>query len=70
MIWESLTLTLTQIAKVVLEGDAHITTVLGMGMPKTRVCPYHCNTPGSLEHYSLCLPIKPIKTSDLFLLCF
>ena len=36
MIWASpLTLTLTQNAKVILEGDAHITRVLGMGMPKT-----------------------------------
>ena len=37
-IWASpgtltLTLTLTQIAKVIWEGDAHITRVLGMGMP-------------------------------------
>ena len=39
----TLTLTLTQIAKVILEGDAHITRALGMGMPKTRGCPYHCN---------------------------
>ena len=31
------TLTLTQIAKVIWEGDAHITRVLGMGLPKRRV---------------------------------
>ena len=36
--------TLTQIAKVIWEGDVHITRVLGMGMPKTRGCPYHCDT--------------------------
>ena len=24
-------------------GDAHITRCLGMGMPKTRGCPYHCD---------------------------
>ena len=36
--------TLTQIAKVIWEGDAYITWVLGMGMPKTRGCPYHCNS--------------------------
>ena len=36
------TLTLTQIAKVIWERDAYITRVLGMGMPKTRGCPYHC----------------------------
>ena len=23
--------------------DAHITRVLGMGMPETRGCPYHCD---------------------------
>ena len=42
VIWASpviLTLILTQ-----KEGDAYITRVLGMGMPKTRGCPYHCNT--------------------------
>ena len=44
VIWESpLTLTLTQIAKVVWEGDAHMTRVLGMEMLKTRECPYHCD---------------------------
>ena len=36
--------TLTQMAKVIWEGDAHITRVLGMGMPKTQGCPYHCNS--------------------------
>ena len=25
-------------------GDAHITRVLGMGMPKTRKCPNHCDS--------------------------
>ena len=47
VIWASpvtLTLTLTQIAKVIREGDAHITRILGMGMPKTRGCPYHWNS--------------------------
>ena len=39
-----LTLTQTQIAKVIWEGDVHITRVLGMGIPKTRGCPYHCDT--------------------------
>ena len=29
-------------------GDAHITRVLGMGMPKTRVFPYQCAI-GTLE---------------------
>ena len=36
LIWTSpvtLTLTLTQIAKVIWEGNTHITRVLGMGMP-------------------------------------
>ena len=25
-------------------GDEYIIRVLGMGMPKTRECPYHCDT--------------------------
>ena len=42
VIWVSpVALTLTQIAKVISEGDVLITRVLGMGMPKTRACPYH-----------------------------
>ena len=45
MIWASpVTLTLSQIAKLIKEGNAHIPRVLGMGIPKTRGCPYHCNT--------------------------
>ena len=28
----------------VYTGNAHITRVLGMGMPKTRGCPYHWDT--------------------------
>ena len=46
VIWASLvtlSITLTQIAKVIWEGDVHITRVLGIGMPKTRGCPYHCD---------------------------
>ena len=35
------TLTLSQIAKVIWEGEALITRVLGIGMPKTRGYPYH-----------------------------
>ena len=35
--------TLTWIAKVIWEGDGHITRGLGTGMPKTRGCPYHYN---------------------------
>ena len=49
VIWASpvtLTLTLTQIAKVIWEGRGcpYHYRVLGMGMPKTRGCPYHCNS--------------------------
>ena len=47
VIWASpvtLTLSLTQIGKVIWEENTHITRVLGMGMPKTRGCPHHCNT--------------------------
>ena len=40
-------LTLIQIATVVWEGDACIATVLGMGMPKTQGCLYHCHTGGN-----------------------
>ena len=43
VIWAS-PVTLTQIAKVIWEGDAPITRVLGMERPKTRGCPCHCNT--------------------------
>ena len=28
-------------ARIRVTGNAHITRVLGMGMPKTRGCPYH-----------------------------
>ena len=45
VIWTSpVTLTLSQIAKLMKEGDAHISRVLRMEIPKTRGCPYHCNT--------------------------
>lgn len=30
--------------EVRVTGDAHITRVLGMVMPKTRGCPYNCDT--------------------------
>ena len=33
-------------------GDTHITRFRGMGMPKTRGCPYHCDT-GTKCSYSL-----------------
>ena len=42
VIWAS-PVTLIQIATVILQGDAHITRVLGMGMPKTGECPYLCD---------------------------
>ena len=29
---------------LIKEGDAHISRVLRMEIPKTRGCPYHCNT--------------------------
>ena len=47
VIWTSpvtLTLSLTQTAKVIWEGNTHIPRVLGLGIPKTLGCPYHCNT--------------------------
>ena len=46
VIWGAspVTLTVTQIAKVIRQEDAHITRVLGMWMPKTRGCTYHYDT--------------------------
>ena len=47
MMWASpvtLTLTPTQVAKVIWKGDAHISRVLGMGMPKPRGYPYQCDS--------------------------
>ena len=56
------TLTLTQIAEVIWEGNAHITRVLGMGMPKSRGYPYHWDTGPEiflLKESWLHLMIKP-----------
>ena len=45
VIWTSpVTLTLSQIAKLIKGGDAHIPRVLRMEIPKTPGCPYHFNT--------------------------
>ena len=44
VIWASPVI-LTQIAKVIWEGDAPITRILGMERPKTRGCPCHWVTP-------------------------
>ena len=66
VVWASpLTLNLTQIAKVVWEGDALMTRVLGMGMLKTRECPYHCDNdyPGARNR----LQIFKKKSSDKLL---
>ena len=42
MIWASPSLiTLTNWVRVRVTGDANITRVLGMGMPKTRRCPHY-----------------------------
>ena len=30
--------------RVRVTGDAHITRILGMGMPKTLGCPHHCDS--------------------------
>ena len=38
---------------VSVTGDAHITRVLGMGIPKTRGCPYLCDTALPFLHTSL-----------------
>ena len=43
VIWASPShITLAIWVSVRVTGDTHITRVLGMGMPKTRSCPYHC----------------------------
>ena len=55
VIWASpvtLTRTLSQIAKVIAEGEAHIIRVLGMGMPKLRGCSYHCDSALRLSLFS------------------
>ena len=39
-----MTLTTWVRVRVRVTGDAHITRVLGMGTPKTRGCPCHCDT--------------------------
>ena len=45
VIWASpVTLSVNQIAEVIWEGDAYITRVLGMGMPKMRRWPYLCDS--------------------------
>ena len=37
-------ITLAIWVRVRVTEDAHITRVLGMGMPKTQGCPYHCDS--------------------------
>ena len=62
----TLPLTLTQIAKVIWEGDAHITRVLGMGTPKRRGCPYDCNSRNNVvmwKHSVSCM-ISQIKSGS------
>ena len=54
MIWASpslITLTNWVRVRVRVTGDANITRVLGMGMPKTRTCPY-CFDSATLESCS------------------
>ena len=45
-------ITLAICVRVRVTGDIHITRVLGMGMPKTRGCPYHCDTALTFIHTS------------------
>ena len=65
VIWTS-PVTLTIIAKIRWDGDAHITRVLGMKIPKTRGCPYHCNSaqrsPNSPRGYGI---LPHIKSADV-----
>ena len=50
-----------QIANVMWEGDAHITRVLEMRMPKTWGCPYHCNS----AQYSPYYPHEYVTLPDI-----
>ena len=65
VIWAS-PVTLTIIAKIRWGGDAHITRLLAMWMPKTRGCPYHCNSaqrsPNSPRGYAT---VPHIKRADV-----
>lgn len=72
VIWASpVTVILTQIAKVIKEGHTHFIRVLGMGMPKTQECPYHCNSE-SKKPYTPCLweicqwPIETASPFNIF----
>ena len=50
VIWTSPShITLAIWVRVWVTGDAHITRVLGMGMTKTRGCPYQCDI-GTLQN--------------------
>ena len=49
--------------RVKVTGDAHITGVLRMGMPKTRGCPYHCDTATSEMRTGM----EPKSVPQLFL---
>ena len=54
LIWVSpphITLAIWVRLRVRVTGDAHITRVLGMGMPKTRGFPYHCDTGSCIRHF-------------------
>ena len=47
MIWASpshVTFAIWVRVRIRVTGDAHFTRVLGIGMPKTRRCPYHCES--------------------------
>ena len=71
VIWASpVTLILIHIAKVIWEGDAHITRVLRMGMPKTQGCSYHCNTASFHPLLSWCIPFYFPAPSLFFILLF
>ena len=46
-------ITLAVWVKVRVTGDAHITRVLGMGIPETRGCYYHCYTGATIGSVSI-----------------
>ena len=56
--------------------DAHITSVLGMGMSKTQGCPYHCNSdiidsfPVPYFFRYIGLGIRPVSTVPFTYLLF
>ena len=64
MIWASPShIALAIWVRVRVTGDAHIATILGMRMPKTLGCPYHCHTEREINKS---VPTEESKIHKLF----